>query len=141
MQPWAEHAGFAALVERLEKQRRPLRPAVNGDDRPGLDDAGQVEELIVLAERLLTRPFGRALEDRNGVTNLCHDPRASCREFLERKDFRAGEHRLSRRRDREDQQAGDQDEEPRPTHPGILRHLGRRSRFQSLQTTVASGVS
>jgi hypothetical protein len=67
VQAGAEHPLLAPLVQRLEEQQRLLRAAVDHDDRTRLDDTCQVEKLIVLAKRLLARPFGRPLQDRNGV--------------------------------------------------------------------------
>ena len=61
MQPRAEHAFLPPVVQRLEEQRRVLRAAVDRDDRARLDDPGEIEELIVLAERLFTGTFGGAL--------------------------------------------------------------------------------
>ena len=92
-----DHPLLAPVVSRLQEQRRLLRAPVDRDDRARLDDAGQVEELVVLAERLFAGPLGRALQDRDAVADLLHHLRAARREFLGRKDLGAGEDRLSRR--------------------------------------------
>ena len=44
-----------------------LRAAVDHEDRPRLHDAAQVEELVVLPERLFARPLGGALDDGDPV--------------------------------------------------------------------------
>ena len=56
--------------ERLQEQRRLLRPSVDDDDRARLDDAGQIEELVVLPERLLAGALGRALQDRRRASPI-----------------------------------------------------------------------
>jgi hypothetical protein len=44
--------------------------AVDEENRARFDYAGQVEELIALAEGLLAGAFGGALEDRDGVADF-----------------------------------------------------------------------
>ena len=92
-----EHPLLAPLVVGLEKQRRSLRTAVDRDDRPRLDDARQVEELIGLAERLFARSLGGALQNRDRVADALDDLRAARSKLLRRKNLCAGEHRLRRR--------------------------------------------
>src|SRR4029079_4619725 len=77
--------------------RRLFRSPVDRHNRAGLDDTGQVEELIVLPERLLARPLGRALHDRHTVSDSLHQARAPVCEFLDGEDLGAGENRLRRR--------------------------------------------
>ena len=64
-----EHPLLAPLVERLQKDRRLLRFAIDHRNRARLDDAGEVEKLVVLAERLFARPFGRPLQDCDAVAD------------------------------------------------------------------------
>ena len=112
MQARTEHLRFPAVVERLQKQRRALRAPVDGHDRPRFGHAGQVEELVALAERLFAWTFRSALENRDGVADPLHDAPAATRELFEREDFGAREHRLGRRRRRGDrEQAAGQDEQ------------------------------
>ena len=76
-----------------------VRPSIT-DDRARLDDAGEVEELVVLPQRLLAGPFGRPLQDRDAVADVRHHLRAPRRELLRRKDVGAGEDGLGEREDR-----------------------------------------
>src|SRR5581483_5361739 len=92
VEAWAEHPVFAPLVERLQVHRGLLRPSVDGRDGTGLDDAGEIEELVALPERLLARSFGRALQNRNGIANLRHHARAACSELLGWKNLGSGKH-------------------------------------------------
>src|SRR5258708_27418310 len=97
MQSWSEHPLLAPLVERLQEHPRLLRSPVDHRDRARLDDARQVEELIVLAEGLLARTFGRALQNRDAVADALDDLCAPSGELLGRKDVRSGEDGLRRR--------------------------------------------
>ena len=111
MQRGTEHPRFAPLVVRLQKDRRLFRARVDDGDRTRLGDAGHVEELIVLPERLLAGPLGRPLQNRDAVANLCDHARTPRGEFFGRKDLRAGEYRLSRRHrpgNEQNEQPGDQ---------------------------------
>ena len=94
METRPEHPLLTTLIERLEKERRLFRPSVDDDDGARLDDAGHVEELVALPQRLLARPLGRALKDGDRVANPFHDLRATRRELVGWKDVGAGKHRL-----------------------------------------------
>ena len=80
-----------------------------------LDDPREIEELIVLPERLLARTLGRALKDSDGIADALDHLRAARGEFFRRKNFSAGEYRLCARqgaaaepdRQTEDRRAGD----------------------------------
>ena len=95
----AVHPLLAPLVVRLQEQRRLFRAPVDHRDRARLDDAGEVEELVVLPQRLLAGPLGRALQDRDAVADVRHQLRAPRRELLRREDLRAGEDGLGERDD------------------------------------------
>jgi hypothetical protein len=98
MQRRTEHPRLAPLVERLQIQSRPLRATVDGRDGARLDDAGQIEELIVLAECLLAWTLGRALHDRDRIADAFDQASAPGAEFLERKNLCPAEYRLRRQR-------------------------------------------
>ena len=93
----AEHHGLAALVARVEEEFGAMRPAVDHQDRPRLHHARYIEELIRLAQRLLSGAFGGALDDGHRVADLRHHPRAPRGIFFGRKDI--GEHGLRRQRE------------------------------------------
>jgi hypothetical protein len=118
MQARPEHAAFATLVERQQKQRRSLRAAIEEHDRARFDDSGQIEELIVLPKRLLAGPFGRPLDDGHRAADAIHDPRPPRGEFLGGEDLGAGEDRLPRqpRRPRRQYRGGDERDENRTAH-------------------------
>ena len=94
MQRRPEHALLAPFVVRLHEDRGLLRAPVDEEHRARLGDTGQIEELVVLPERLLAWPLGRALQDGDRIADPFDDPGAACREFIGRKDLVAGEHRL-----------------------------------------------
>jgi hypothetical protein len=80
------------LVARQHEERRALRLAVDHEDRARDLDAGQVEELVVLAELVVRGQLRRSDHDGRAVADLLHHTRAARGELLERE--RVGEERL-----------------------------------------------
>ena len=70
------------LVRGLQEERRLARAAVEQHQGARLDDAGQVEELVVLPERLLAGAFGRALKDGDAVADRVDHLRPARRELV-----------------------------------------------------------
>jgi hypothetical protein len=94
MKPGAVHALLAAFVKRLQADRRLPSSAIDHRDRSRLYHARQVEELIVLAQRLLTRTLGCSLQNRYAVADRRHHFDAASDEFFRREDLGPGEHWL-----------------------------------------------
>ncbi len=94
VEPGTEHHGLATLVARVEEQPGAAGAAVDHQNRPRLYHAGQIEELIRLAQRLLPGPFGGALYDGHRVADLRHHLGAPGRVLIRREDIR--EDRLRR---------------------------------------------
>ena len=72
-----------------------VRPSIS-DDRARLDDPGEIEELVALAERLFAAAFGRALKDGDAVADSFDHLRASRGELLGRENLVPAKYGLRR---------------------------------------------
>ena len=82
-----EHSLLAGFVARIEEQRRLLCAPINDQQRARFHYAGDVEELVALAERLLAGTFGGPLHDRHRIADLLHHLRAPHGVLIGRKDI------------------------------------------------------
>ncbi len=72
VQAGAEHGLFAALIARIQKQRGGAALAIDDQDGARFHHAGDVKELVALAQGLLAGTLGSALQDGHRIADFLH---------------------------------------------------------------------
>ena len=97
----------------------PLRPSVDNRQRPRLDNAGQIEELIALSEWLLAGTLRGALEYRDAISNRVQHTGTTCGKLFRREDLRASEDRLGVEGDRKPHRDQRQNRKSKAIHAAV----------------------